>query len=209
MARKHPTSHPRLDPGQIKDITLDSETLASIGRIILICAELDSLITESILKTTALHHVPGLIILGRSEISSKLEKLQKILEINSPDDFMDIFKRMRENIGGICGIRNVLAHGTFLGELNGDLLFAATAKIEPGITSVAEIKNYCYPKTLLISLANEKGPQILDQVQKFLKLPTPRSIYISRTLRPGTHPPTPKTNNQSTTPPPPSESSQK
>jgi len=209
MSRKHPRSLPRLDPSQIKEATLDSETLASIGRIILICAELDSLLTEAILKTASLHHVPGLIILGRSEISSKLEKLQKIMEINKPDHFMDIFKRMRENVGGICGIRNVLAHGTFLGELNGDLLFAATAKIEAGVTSVAEVKNYCYPKTFLVNLANEKGSQILDQVQKFLELPTPRSIYISRTLPLEMPPPIPKTNNQSTTPPPPSESSQK
>jgi hypothetical protein len=98
MSRKNPRALPRIDHSQIKETTLDSETLAGIGRLILACAEIEDLITEALFRAAKLHHVPGLMILGRSEIGSKLEKLQKILEVYQTDNFMDRFKRVREDI---------------------------------------------------------------------------------------------------------------
>src|ERR1700761_8311456 len=140
MSRKNPRALPRLDHSKIKEFDLDCETLAAIGRIILLCAQVDDLVTEAIFRASNLHYVPGLMILGRTEISSKLEKLQKLLEVNATDEFLRIFLDIRKDIGALLSIRNTLAHGTFLGEMNGGLLFATTATIAPGIPSVAEWK---------------------------------------------------------------------
>jgi hypothetical protein len=207
MSRKNSRALPRIDPSQIKETTLDSETLAGIGRLILVCAEIEDLITEALFRAAKLHHVPGLMILGRSEIGSKLEKLQKILEVYQTDDFMDRFKRVREDIGAVSGVRNILAHGTFLGEFEEKLIFATTATITAGIPAVAEFKINGYPKKLIIDLANEKGPEILHGVQSFFGLPTPRAIQLSRLLPLDTTPPIPKKSNPTTTTPPPPEPS--
>jgi hypothetical protein len=92
---KKPGRYPRIGPSDISEATLSDDVLAAIGRIILACSDIDDLLASAIFKAAEIHYVPGSMLLGRSEISSKLEKLQRVMEVNAPQNFMTAFATLR------------------------------------------------------------------------------------------------------------------
>jgi hypothetical protein len=222
--KRKPGTLPPVLPDQIAQIILPNDVLAAIGQLILTCSEIDDLVASAIFKVACIEPIPGLMLLGTTQISAKLDKLQRILELRAHPSFMDAFLKLRVELGLLLKFRNTLAHGVFIGQhKDGYLLFSVPSTIaadQPAIgvddqsaiiavpaTAVYEIRSL--PPESIIQMANQVAPHWLQVMQEMFSLEEPRLAHRARLKAPGSAPPTPLTENSPTeVPPPPPQSSQ-
>jgi hypothetical protein len=153
------------------------------------------------------------MLLGTTQISTKLDKLQRILELRAHPALMDAFLKLRVELGLLLKFRNTLAHGVFIGQHeDGYLLFSVPSTIaadQPAIgvddqsaviavpaTAVYEIRSL--PPESIIQMASQVAPHWLQVLQQMFELEAPRLTHLARSRAPGSAPPTPLTENSPT-----------
>jgi hypothetical protein len=221
--KRKPGMLPPVLPNQVTQITLPNDVLAAIGQLILTCSEIDDLVASAIFKVARIETIPGLMLLGTTQISAKLDKLQRLLELRAHPSLMDAFLKLRVELGLLLKIRNTLAHGIFIGQHeDGYLLFSVPSTIatdQPAIgvddqsaiiavpaTAVYEIRSL--PPESIIQMPNQVALHWRHVMQQMFELEEPRLTHLARLRAPGSAPPTPLTENSPTEgPQPPPQSS--
>ena len=104
---------------------LKSERTA-VGDLILICSELDHLVSVALFKTAEIHGDIGFSLMGRTTVGTRLTKLRAVLKAESPTKSA-AFAQHTHIFDRILRTRNAFAHGQFVGLLNDCLCYLVTA----------------------------------------------------------------------------------
>ena len=111
---------------KIRPYTLLRSEKEAVGDVILICSELDHLISVALFKTAEIHGDIGFSLLGRSTIGARLKHLRSILKA-SDTATNNAFATYTAELDRFLAVRNAFAHGQFMGVLNDNLCFLVTA----------------------------------------------------------------------------------
>ena len=88
---------------------------ACIGKVVLLAAELDHLLTIALSRKSEMHADVGLYLFSRSQISTKVKNLRWIIKSGS-DEVR--FGAVAEEIDDYLILRNTFAHGVYMGVVN-------------------------------------------------------------------------------------------
>ena len=110
---KAPSSIPSTGP-------MTRRAMAEVGRIVLQGATIEHLVTLALIKMYKLEIFAGLLVLRGTSLSTKLSKLQYIVEAEKDEAFAEKFDKISELIEKFLNCRNSLAHASYAFQMTFD-----------------------------------------------------------------------------------------
>lgn len=109
------TAHYNNATANLKQERISDDTLLHIGHLIRGCAELEDILTLFICELTGITEGAGTVLMGRAQISTKLQIAEYICKIKG-DEYINIFKKcFGPRTKALLSCRNTVAHGVYLG----------------------------------------------------------------------------------------------
>jgi hypothetical protein len=119
------------DALDIKPVALLRQTKVAVADIILVGAEIDHLISLALFTMAGIEPHNGFFIIKRMQIGEKLDRLKYFVESRGHPDAMQDFDTLITHLETFTRIRNVLAHGIYMGmrQSTGEFYFQSTGSL--------------------------------------------------------------------------------
>ena len=86
-------------------------------------SEIDHLISLSLFRLANISFASGFVLVGKMVISTKLKHLDYLINAHADEELCVNFSLLQNRISEFNVIRNAIAHGTFIGDVNVSLYF--------------------------------------------------------------------------------------
>lgn len=139
--------------------TPPQELYTSIGIINYCWAELDAMVTASLVATTGIGAIETCILMGRLDERAKVQRLSKIFSHRSDKERFEVLKNAAKVLENQKDFRNAITHGKYLGVTKkGEYLWSLFPNVTIGSTEsttelfVAEIGEFTKHATEIMSI---------------------------------------------------------
>lgn len=172
------------EPSKLKFEPLDVATLIAIGRIIRGTAEIEDCVSWFICTLTKLNEGPVKLMMGKSTISSRIALAKELARTTSDEATTAYESAITEALTDVVSVRNVLAHGRYLGVTGSGLwAFRWEAAIKGQENGSFRAIVHCYNTEALDTWANFIESEI-PRIEKVLRIEALRQGPREQDLRP-------------------------
>lgn len=170
-------------PVSLKPTNLDGATLLNIGRLVRAFAEIEDLITMYICHLAEINESRGLVLLGKTNISKKLEIAEYLAKMTGKKITSLHGQLFNEGFRDAKNCRNAVAHGVLMGvSEDGRLAFLTSTASDPvEMSAMQEVISY-EPKDIKIHA--ELAERAIPLLEEHLKLGPWRKRRLERPLLP-------------------------